>query len=424
MKASRNKAVLPVVVAEGPIQRVRPWHARPRRGNSAARILIQAVEVPGQNHASRAASSRAGGCAEDFADERAPASMHQQGETPAMIESEFAGNPGKPWRIPARILLLLALLVPLAAAGEEHEPPPGVDQLLAAIVAVRAQVPETARTAETLGTERVGSGIVIDSNGLIVTIGYLIMEASRVEVTVAGGRVLEAAILAYDHETGIGLLRAKEALHVTPMRLGDSAGLARGAQLLVSGYGGRQAARPAVLVSRRDFAGYWEYLLENAIFTAPPYPLFGGAALVNADGELVGIGSLVVADAFRGVQPLPGNMFVPVDRLKSALGDLLTTGRSTAASRPWLGIYLSEVDGLLVVRKLAVDGPAAGAGLQPGDIIIGVTGEPVASMADFYRKLWSSGNPGDRIALTVLKGARLHQVDVIAGDRYNWLHLE
>jgi S1-C subfamily serine protease len=350
--------------------------------------------------------------------------MHQNGETASMTPTDFANDPIEPRRFLSALALLLSLLAPLASPAQEREAPPGVDQLLSAIVAVRAQVPESARTAESLGTERVGSGIVIDSNGLIVTIGYLILEARHVEVTVADGEVLEAAILAYDHETGIGLLRAKQAIHVTPMRLGESAGLARGARLLVSGYGGRQAARPAVLVSRRDFAGYWEYLLENAIFTAPPYPLFGGAALVNADGELVGIGSLVVADAFRGVQPLPGNMFVPVDRLKSALGDLMTTGRSTSVPRPWLGIYLSEIDGLLVVRKLAVDGPAAGAGIQPGDIVIGVAGEPVGSMADFYRKLWSTGNPGDEVALTVLKGARLHQVDVIAGDRYKWLHLQ
>lgn len=341
-----------------------------------------------------------------------------------MMKIDCGNEAGRSGGFPAGAVLCICLLLPLASLGQERATPPGVDQLLSAIVGIRARVPENARTADTLGTERTGSGIVIDGNGLIVTIGYLILEAKHVEVTVAGDKVLEAAILAYDHETGIGLLRAKEPIAVTPMRLGDSAGLARGAQLLVSGYGGRKAARPAVLVARRDFAGYWEYLLENAIFTAPPYPLFGGAALVNAQGELVGIGSLVVADAFRGVQPLPGNMFVPVERLKSALGDLLTTGRSMPVSRPWLGVYLSEVDGLLIVRKLAADGPAAGAGMQPGDIIIGVAGQPVASMADFYRKLWSSGNPGDAVELTVLKGARLHQVNVVAGDRYQWLRLE
>lgn len=319
------------------------------------------------------------------------------------------------------LLLVSALLVPLASSGQEPSTPPGVDQLLAAVVGVRARVPEDARTATALGTERAGSGIVIDANGLIVTIGYLILEANHVEVAIGNEQVLQAEILAYDHETGIGLLRASEPIGVAPMRLGDSARLAQGDQLLISGYGGRAAARPAVLVSRREFAGYWEYLLENAIFTAPPYPLFGGAALINAQGELVGIGSLVVADAYPGDQPLPGNMFVPIDRLKSALGDLLTSGRSTAVARPWLGIYLSEVNGLLIVRQLAVDGPAAGAGLQPGDIIIGVAGQPVESMADFYRKLWTGAGPGDKVPLTVLKGRQMHEMRVTAGDRYQWL---
>ena len=145
---------------------------------------------------------------------------------------------------------------------------------------------------------------------------------------------------------------------------------------------------------------------------------------MNPRGELVGIGSLVVADAYDGDQPLPGNMFVPVDRLKGALADLLTSGRSSTASRPWLGIYASEVDGLIMVRRLAVDGPAAGAGVQPGDIIVGVAGQPVSSMADFYRKLWAAGGPGDRVALSVLKGAGMHELEVTAGDRYDWLRLK
>ncbi len=326
--------------------------------------------------------------------------------------------------LPAGMLIALLLLVPLASPGQGRSPAPRIDRLLAAVVGVRAQVPEHARTAEALGTERVGSGVLIDGKGLIVTIGYLILEASHVEVMVTEDRILEAEILAYDHETGFGLLRASGPIDVAPMRLGESASLEQGDQLLVSSFGGRLAARPAVLVSRRDFAGYWEYLLENAIFTAPPYPLFGGAALIDSQGELVGIGSLLVADAYPGDQPLPGNMFLPVDRLKGVLGDLLTAGRSTAAPRPWLGLYVGEVDSLLMVRRLAVDGPAAAAGLQPGDIILGVAGQPVVSMADFYRKLWAAGKPGDEVPLTVLKGAQMHELSFTAGYRYEWLHLK
>ncbi len=341
-----------------------------------------------------------------------------------MRNTDAAVGPDKPdgflWPL---LLAMMVMAAPAGAFAQELSPAPGVDKLLEAIVGVRARVPEDARTAQALGTQRVGSGVVIDARGLIVTIGYLILEASHVQVMVADNTLLDAEILAYDHDTGFGLLRAKEPVDVTPMVLGESSGLGKGDQLLVSGFGGRQAARPAVLVSRRNFAGYWEYLLEDAIFTAPPYPLFGGAALVNGQGELVGIGSLMVADAYRGDQPLPGNVFLPVDSLKSVLGDLLTVGRSTAVSRPWLGVYVNEVDGLLIVHRLAVDGPAADAGMQAGDIVLGVAGQPVTSMEDFYRKLWAMGKPGDEIPLTSLKGAQIQQLTVTAGDRYEWLRL-
>ena len=320
-------------------------------------------------------------------------------------------------------LVAAMLLLPFAVTAQNARPSPSADELLSAIVGVRSEVPDDARTAEALGTQRIGSGVVIDGNGLVATIGYLIMEAHRVEVLSGPNRSVEARVLAYDHDTGFGLLRTVEPLEVTPMRLGSSDALATGDRLLVAAHGGPAAARAVVLVSRRDFAGYWEYLLENAIFTSPPYPLFGGAALLNADGELVGIGSLVVSDALSGSRTLPGNMFIPVDRLKAVLADLLTLGRSSASARPWLGIYLSEVDGLLVVQRLAPEGPAAAAGLHAGDIVIGVAGQPVESMADFYRKLWAAGEPGDRVVLTILEGANMTEVDVTAGDRYQWLRL-
>jgi S1-C subfamily serine protease len=327
---------------------------------------------------------------------------------------------------PSRWLLSIAaamLALATAAGAFAQSEAPTVDELLAAVVGIRTSVPEGARTAGSLGVQRTGSGVVIDGEGLIVTIGYLILEAEEVEIMVNGDRVISADILAYDHDSGFGLLRANEPLNVTPMGLGESSKLQQWDQLLVSGFGGPEAVRPAVLVARRDFAGFWEYLLENAIFTAPPYPLFGGAALVGPDGKLLGIGSLVVADALRGERQLPGNMFVPVDRLKAVLADLLTQGRSSAPPRPWLGIYTEEVEGLLLVRRTAEDGPAASAGIESGDVIVGVGTGTVSSMADFYRKVWAAGAPGDSISVTVLKGNELKDLAIIAGDRYQWLRL-
>jgi S1-C subfamily serine protease len=322
----------------------------------------------------------------------------------------------------------LAVLVTLAliASGQTNfaaDSQERIGDVLSAIVGVRTQVPTTARTAETLGTERRGSGVVIDDQGLIVTIGYLILEASRAEITLADGKSLPVQIVAYDHNSGFGLLRSNRPLRVKPMRLGDSGALQESARVLVSGFGGAEAARPALVVSRRVFAGYWEYLLEEAIFTAPPYENFSGAALIGPQGELLGIGSLVVSDAMRGERTLPGNMFVPIDALKPILPDMLKIGRSSAPPRPWLGIYSEEYRGRLFVTRLADDGPAADAGIQINDIIVKIGDGRVSSLEDFYRKLWATGPAGVEVQLLVLRRAQLLSIKVRSSNRYSWLRL-
>ena len=209
-----------------------------------------------------------------------------------------------------------------------------VDELLTAVIGIQATVPERARTAGALGTKRAGSGVIIDSNGLIVTIGYLILEAEKVEIVLPGGRRERVKILAYDHETGFGLLRTAADFNFRPMELGFSSALIPGEKMLIASRGGSQTLRPVIFAGEREFAGYWEYLIEDALFTVPPYPQFGGAALIEPSGKLVGIGSLIVGDAFfDGEQLVPGNMFVPIDRLKSTLGDLLIEGRSSGPRR-------------------------------------------------------------------------------------------
>lgn len=319
-------------------------------------------------------------------------------------------------------LAILALLAPIGAslAADNQS---RISDVLSAVVSVRTQVPASARTAETLGTEREGSGVVINDRGLILTIGYLILEASRAEITLAGGKSLPVQIIAYDHNSGFGLLRADRPLDVKPMKLGDSGALQESARVLVSGFGGAEAARPALVVSRRSFAGYWEYLLEEAIFTAPPYENFGGAALIGPEGELLGIGSLIVGDAMRGERTVPGNMFVPIDILKPILPDMLKIGRSSAPPRPWLGIYSEEHRGHLFVTRLAGGGPAADAGIQVDDMILKIDDRPVISMEDFYRKLWATGEAGVEVQLLVLRNAQLLSIKVRSGNRYSWLRL-
>lgn len=331
------------------------------------------------------------------------------------------GLPGRALRAAVSWLsscLLLLVLSHTAVADDAKG-----EDILSAIVSVHAEVPITARTAVSLGTERQGSGVVIDNSGLIVTIGYLILEASRVEVTLADGRSVAASIVAYDHNTGFGLLRTVDSIKTTPMKLGKSADVEESAKLLISGFGGAAAAQPAIVVSRRVFAGYWEYLLEDAIFTAPPYRNFGGAALVSADGELIGVGSLIVGDAIQGQQQIPGNMFVPIDILKPILKDLVTSGRASGSLRPWLGVYTEEFRDRLFVTRVADQGPAAKAGIETGDIILAVGGQEIASMEDFYRGVWALGNAGTPVALTVLRGSKLMNITVESGNRYEWLRL-
>ena len=327
-----------------------------------------------------------------------------------------------PWMAAALAVIVLA---PAAA-----EPAPRIEtaDVLRAVVGVRAEIRADARTLGALGSERQGSGVVIDSSGLVLTIGYLILEAANVVVVDADGETVRAEVLAYDNETGFGLLRAARPLGVKPLALGDSSALAEGTPVLAVSSAGPRPVTPARVVSRRAFTGYWEYLLEEAIFTAPPNPFFGGAALIGADGRLLGIGSLLVGDAAPGPRPAPGNMFVPIDDLKPILADLLAQGRAAGPPQPWLGVYTGEAAGRVFITRLAADGPGEKAGLRTGDVIIGVAGSRVRDMADFLRKVWSQGDAGVRVPLDILHldsaGMAIERIDVQSADRYDWLRLK
>ena len=323
---------------------------------------------------------------------------------------------------------ITALLLACVLAGSWPRPVAAqtdLMSLLSAVVAVESEVPGDARTAAILGRERLGTGIVIDGAGLVVTIGYLVLEATDAWVRTGGGQRVPADILAYDHETGFGLLRAQAPLDkVVPMALGDSDALVEGMPAVIASFGGPGVVQPVMTVSRRDFAGYWEYLLENAIFTSPPHRFFGGAALMSTGGRLVGVGSLIVPDAAPEPASASGNMFVPVARLKAVLADLIVSGRSASPLRPWLGVYAEESeDGRVVVLGLADEGPALKAGMEQGDVIVSAGDARVHGLADFYRKLWTGRGPGDRVALTVERDGESRSIEVLGGNRYRWLRL-
>jgi len=299
-----------------------------------------------------------------------------------------------------------------------------IDDLLAAVVQVKTHINPDGRTVDGLGREREGSAILIDQDGLLLTIGYLMVEAYAAEITDNTGRTVSANVVGYDHESGFGLLRTVEPLKLKPMPLGKSADVKHGDPVLIGSFGGSAMAGAAYVVAKREFAGSWEYMLDDALFTAPPHPAWSGAALISRDGKLVGVGSLIVPDASGGADKTPGNMFVPIDRLAPILGDLIAGGRIAGPGRPWLGVNTDELRGHLFVTRVTPGGPADKAGIRRGDIIVGVNGEQPTSLADFYRKVWARGNAGATVGLEVLQDREVRQIDVKSINRLDHLKLK
>lgn len=293
-----------------------------------------------------------------------------------------------------------------------------IDTILRSIVAVRSSIPEDAFTATTLGILREGSGVVISENGLVLTIGYLITEAEEVWLTRHDGHVVPAHALAYDQETGFGLVQALAPLGLPALAFGNAARANLGDPVVLADGLGQFVQ--ANIVAKQEFAGYWEYLLEEAIFIAPAHPSWGGAALIGADGKLLGIGSLRLQMS-QGGKVADINMAVPIDLLPPILDDLLNRGRVNKPPRPWLGAFSAENNGDVVVMSVAEGGPAAKAGLRQGDIISEIRDGEVDGLADFYRKLWKSGPAGAEIPMRVLRDGRETWLRVKSADRNSFL---
>jgi S1-C subfamily serine protease len=291
-----------------------------------------------------------------------------------------------------------------------------VGRALKSIVTIQASIPEDAFTAETLGEQRTGSGVVIRESGLVLTIGYLITEAESVWIARADGRVIPGHALAIDQETGFGLVQALAPLECPALEIGRSDLAQIGDSVVVAAGGGTKAVN-ASIVGKQEFAGYWEYYLEEAIFTAPAHPFWGGAAAIGADGRLLGIGSLHVEQTPERSEPRDVNMIVPIGLLPPILDDLLTYGRVNKPARPWLGIYSADNGGEIVVAAVSERGPAASAGIRRGDILASVRGAEVSDLADFYRKVWGLGEAGVEVPIEIIRDGRALGLKLRSADR-------
>ncbi len=296
-----------------------------------------------------------------------------------------------------------------------------LDRALSAVLGLRATVPEDAFTAQTLGTERAGSGVLIRQDGLVLTIGYLITEAESIWLTSAAGGAVPGHVLAYDQESGFGLVQALGRLPVAPLELGTGQRVGAGDRVIMAAEGGRRHAVATIVVARQEFAGYWEYVLDRAIFTAPAHPFWGGAALIGADGRLIGIGSLHVQQANGRELRRDVNMVVPIDLLPPIFDDLLTYGRPNRPPRPWLGLLAAEVEDAIVVAGVNERGPASKAGLKPGDRIVAVRDESIGSLAGFWRKIWAAGPAGSEVALQIVRDGEPMNFRIASADRAQFL---
>ena len=296
-----------------------------------------------------------------------------------------------------------------------------LDEALAAVVSVQTQVADDAFTAGVLGTERAGNGVLIDQSGLVITIGYLITEAETVWLGTNDGAAVPAHVVGYDHASGLGLVQALGRIGVPPMALGRAEDAGVGEAAIIAGHGGRRHALKCKVMAKHEFAGYWEYVLDEAIFTAPPHPSWGGAGLIGGDGTLLGIGSLSIQSARSGGGTFEGNMVVPADLLPPILEDLLRYGKVDKPAQPWLGMYTADAEEGLVVLGLATGGPAHGADIRIGDQVAAVAGQEVTELVGLFRSIWALGPAGVEVPLTIVRQGERREVRMRSADRTSFL---
>lgn len=295
-----------------------------------------------------------------------------------------------------------------------------LDSAINSVVKVRTSIPAAAFTADVLGTERIGSGVLINNSGLILTVGYLVTEAETVWLTTNLNQSIPGHVVAYDQSSGLGLVQALGSLDIDASELDSSDLITVNDDIFFISYGGIEHSLCSKISRIDEFAGYWEYLLEAAIYTSPPHPQWGGAAVFNKKGHIIGIGSLFLQEIFEG-QNLQGNLAIPTSILKSIMGDMLEFGRSSAPARPWLGMYAVESEKTLTVNSLARYGPAELAGVLQGDKVVGVGEESVSTLANFFRSVWTLGAAGVSVPININRNGNQLQLVINSIDRNDFL---
>jgi S1-C subfamily serine protease len=314
---------------------------------------------------------------------------------------------------------LIEWKVPQAVQPRPEEYPYDLERALSSVIGLHSIVPSDAFTADTLGAERAGNGVLID-DGLVLTIGYLITEAETVWLHLSDGRVVQGHALGFDQETGFGLVQALGKIDFPTLEVGSSKAVEVGERVVVGGAGGRTRSLAGRIAAKQEFAGYWEYVLDEAIFTFPAHPNWGGTALISSAGKLIGIGSLQLERAREGKNEYL-NMIVPIDLLSPVADDIRKFGRVNRPVRPWLGLYSTEIEDKIVVVGIAPKGPAARAEIKTGDVVVAVKGDGVSTLASFYRKVWALGHAGAEVPLTLYREGVTFDVRVNSSDRAKFL---
>jgi len=323
---------------------------------------------------------------------------------------------------PTGLLHILDPALKLAPHPKQEELDFDLFKVLDSVVSLTSQIPSDAFSAQTLGTNREGNAILINNDGLLLTIGYLVVDAMSITIKAHGGKPVNAELVGYNHESGLAIIHSLEKLPVEPIKIGSAEDLVENSSVIVAPYGGEHHSITAQVVSRREFSGSWEYLLDKAIFTIPVHPNWSGAALIGIDGKLLGIGSLLVNDAEKPLSSdCPGNMFVPIDLLQPIYDDLVSFGVVSGDHRPWLGMYTAETMQRLFVSGTIPNAPADTCGVEVGDLIMGINGRNVDNLSELYHLLWSIGPAGTELTLNLVRDGEDIDIVVKSGSRYSFM---